>query len=182
MAITKEKIWTYNDYYNLNDDKRYELIEGELIEMSAPRIIHQIISIKLASKLLSYVDKFNLGQVLTAPCDVILSDINTCQPDLLFVSQENLNIIREKAIIGTPDLIIEILSPSNKEHDTVKKFKLYEKFKVKEFWIIDPDDKSIKVYTLEGSKLLPSSDTNKAPEVKSQIFTKLHLKYENLVN
>jgi len=181
MAITKEKIWTYNDYYNLSDDKRYEVIEGELIEMYAPRIMHQEILVNLTIELGNYLKKNKIGKIYIAPCDVVLSDINTFQPDLLFVSQENLNIIKEKAIIGTPDLIIEILSPSNKAHDMVKKFKLYEKFKVKELWIIDPDDKSIKIYSLKADKLALYSESSETTKVKSTLLRELDLSFADLV-
>src|SRR5271169_2611054 len=122
MAMTKQKLWTYEEYYLLDDDKRYELIEGELIEMSAPSIIHQRILVKLTIRLGNYIAKNEIGEIFVAPCDVVLSEINNFQPDLLFISQENLNIIKDRAIFGTPDLIVEILSPSNPSHDKVKKF------------------------------------------------------------
>jgi len=182
MITTKQKTWTYEDYYQLDDDKRYEVIEGELIEMPSPRYIHQKISIKLASKLLIYCENSQLGVVLTAPFDTILSDINTFQPDILFISEANLSIIQERGVFGTPDLVVEILSPSNQSHDRVKKFKLYEKFKVKEFWIVDPDQQSIKVYSLESNKLLSISDAKNKTPVKSKIFTNLNLSFHDLVN
>jgi len=180
MAITKEKLWTYNDYYNLNDDKRYEIIEGELIEMAAPRTIHQKISVNLTIELGIYLRKHKIGEIYTAPCDVVLSTINTFQPDLLFISKENLGIIQEKAIIGTPDLVIEILSPSNQDHDKIKKFKLYEQFKVKELWIIDPDHQSIKVYRLENDNLVLYSDSSGTMKVKSILFRELDLTFGDL--
>src|SRR5271169_4923300 len=139
MAMTKQKLWTYEKYYKIDDDTRYEVIEGELIEMASPRYIHQNILCSLAAKLWYYVDERKMGKILPAPFDTVLSDINVFQPDILFVSQENLDIIQERGVFGTPDLVIEILLPSNPSHDKVKKFSIYEKFRVKELWIVDPD-------------------------------------------
>jgi len=178
---TKTKVWTYDDYYKLDDEKRYEVIEGELIEMSAPRIIHQRISMNLSVELVLYLRKHKIGEVFASPCDVVLSAVNTFQPDLLFISQENLKIIQEKNISGTPDLVIEILSPSNKDHDRIKKFNLYERFRVKECWIIDSDEKTIKVYVLEAGKLVSFCDTSETQKVKSQIFAEIDLSFNDLV-
>jgi len=100
----------------------------------------------------------------------------------LFISKENLSIIQEKNISGSPDLIIEILSPSNKDHDRVKKFELYEKFKVKELWIIDPDDQFIKVYSLKGAKLVIYSESSESVLIKSNIFVELELSFKDLIS
>lgn len=87
------------------------------------------------------LDKESKGEVFCAPLDVFLDQENAYQPDILFVSKERLNIIKEDGIYGIPDLIIEILSISNSYHDLKTKKNVYEKYGVKEYWIIDPMDK-----------------------------------------
>jgi Uma2 family endonuclease len=122
-----------------------------------------------------------LGEVYASPFDVILSEINTFQPDLIFISQENIDIIQERGVFGTPDLVIEILSPSNPDHDRVKKFSIYEKFRLKELWIIDADKKSVEVFVLESDKLVSFCDARETMKIKSQTFTELDLCFDDLV-
>jgi len=181
MGILKQKIWTYEDYHNLDDDKRYEVIEGELFEMAAPGTLHQTISSNLGYELIDYVRPRNMGRLLDAPCDVIFSEINTLQPDILFISKENMEIIEGGGIFGSPDLVIEILSPSNADHNKVRKFTIYEKFHVKEYWIIDPEKESVEVFVLEENRLLPYSDTKKTDHIQSKIFADIALCYNDLL-
>jgi Uma2 family endonuclease len=181
MTITKNKIWTYEDYYNLEDDNRYEIIEGELIEMPSPGRIHQKISGNLYGILWNHLKKNKLGELYSAPFDTILSDINTFQPDILFISQTNLNVLQERGVFGSPDLVIEILSPTNPDHDKVKKFKVYEKFKVKEFWIIDPDEKTIEIFVLEEDKLISFCSAKGSERIQSKTFADIELSYQDLI-
>lgn len=96
MAAPSTHLWTYDDYAKLPDDgKRYEVIEGELIEMPGPRTCHQDIQYEIASILRAYVRGHRLGKALRAPYDVLLSPINVVQPDVLFVSAANSGIIGE---------------------------------------------------------------------------------------
>jgi Uma2 family endonuclease len=99
-----------------------------------------------------FVTEKNLGEIFFASFDVFLDDkTNVVQPDILFISKENNKIIDEEGTVhGVPDLIIEILSPGNKTHDTVKKKELYEKFGVKEYWIVDPETKKSIGYSLDA--------------------------------
>jgi len=103
---------TYEDYLNTPDDERYELIDGELIMSPSPRMAHQEADMEIGSILHTFVKLRNLGKVYSAPFDVVLSDTDVVQPDLLFVSRERLHIITENNIQGAPDLAVEILSPS----------------------------------------------------------------------
>lgn len=139
--------YTYDDYLKLDDDNRYELIGGELVLVPAPRTIHQRISGKLFKVLISYIDKNNLGELLYAPTDVLLTEKDKPQPDIMFISKERLSIIKDNYIQGAPDLVIEILSPSTGKWDRVKKSRLYYTHGVKEYWIVDPDAKVIEVFT-----------------------------------
>ncbi len=141
---------TYEEYCNLPDDERYEVIDGELIMAPAPRTAHQRASRKIATPLDTFVTENELGEVFDAPYDVVLSDENVVQPDLLFVSSRRSHIITEDNIRGAPDLVIEILSPSTAQLDKVRKRELYARFGVAEYWQVDTDDLSVIVLTLAG--------------------------------
>jgi len=181
MATTKQKIWTYTDYNNITDDKRYEIIEGELIEMSpAPNYFHQRISAKLFNELYNLLEKNGLGEVNTSPLDVIFDDHNTLQPDIIYISNNNKNIIKEKGVFGPPDLVIEILSESTATKDREQKFSIYEKFKVKEYWILDPTNKSVDVFSLDSDHLTLFSSSKE--KITSKLITNLHISLKDIFN
>ena len=141
---------TYADYLETSDDERYELLHGELVMAPAPLIDHQYVLINLIIAIGAFVKKHNLGEVYSAPIDVVLSDLNVVQPDLLFISNERAHIITPDNIQGAPDLVVEILSPSTAERDRSVKFELYAEHGVHEYWIVDPDARTITVFLLNG--------------------------------
>lgn len=148
---TQPRSWTYQDYYALPDDRRYEVIDGELLPMApSPESDHQKFSRALVRCLDSYVLSSQLGELLWAPLDVVLDDENVVQPDLVFVSVNRVGIIERKGIVGTPDLVMEILSPFSARRDRQRKMQLYARFGVKEFWIVDPGSHGIEVFTLKS--------------------------------
>lgn len=118
-----------------------EVINNTLYMSPAPGKSHQRILRRLFTQLDQHVSQNNLGEVFCAPFDVFLDEqSNAVQPDLLFISRTNSHVLDDyETVHGVPDLIIEILSPGNRQHDEVVKKMLYEKFGVKEYWIIDPD-------------------------------------------
>ena len=140
--------FTYEDYKHTPDDKRYELLNGALIMAPAPRIAHQLAGGRLGSRLLIFVEANGLGWVLFAPTDVVLTDTDVVQPDLMFISNERAHIITEDNIRGAPDLVIEILSPSTAGRDRTVKRALYAKHGAKEYWQVDTDAKTIAVLLL----------------------------------
>ena len=144
----KDKVWTYEDYLRLTDDKRYEVINGRLIEMPAPTTWHQDVSGNLEFIMRMFVREKRLGKVYDAPIDVVLGDRYVLQPDILFISKDRLEIIGERAIMGPPDLIVEIISPATVRRDTIVKKGIYERFGVKEYWIIYPDERAVEVWVL----------------------------------
>ena len=151
LATTKLRTkLTYEDYRNTPDDERYELIDGELIMSPSPREAHQYADVELGATLHTFVKLHNLGRVYHAPFDVVLSDTDVVQPDLLFVSRERLHIITEDNIQGAPDLAVEILSPSTSARDRGYKRDLYAKHGVKEYWQVDTDAKQITVLSLNA--------------------------------
>ena len=146
-ARTRRK-FTYEDYRNTPDDVRYELLDGELILVPAPNMAHQGISTILLRLIDTLVYLRKLGKVFHAPTDVVFSDTDTVQPDLIFISNERSHIITEQNIRGAPDLAIEILSPSTAGRDRTFKRTLYERHGVKEYWMVDPDARNITVLIL----------------------------------
>ncbi len=145
---TREKVWTYQDYLKLNDDQRYEIIEGQLLMAPAPIPYHQAVSRNIEFALWNYVKKKKLGVIYDAPIDVVFDEHNVFQPDIVFVSEKRKDIIGEKAINGAPDLVVEVISPSSLGRDTVLKKRVYERFGVKEFWIVYPEMKCVEVLVL----------------------------------
>jgi Uma2 family endonuclease len=119
----------------------------------APATGHQKSSISLSSRLYTYVQDHDLGMVLTAPCDVRLPNQPVpFQPDIFFIRKNNLQIIQETEVIGAPDLVIEILSPSNASYDRVEKFEVYQAAAVPEYWLVDYQAKTIEIFSLgEGA-------------------------------
>ena len=143
---------TYADYLALPGDGRYELHDGELVMVASPNEPHQRTSLLLTRQLLVVEDK-GLGRIYVAPFDVILSDTEVVQPDLLFVSQERAHIITHANIQGAPDLVVEILSPSTSNRDWTRKREMYARHGVKELWIVDPDARIIWVMVLRDETI-----------------------------
>ena len=127
-----------------------ELINGQIYMSPTPTNLHQRISRKILIKLSEFVEKNELGEIFYAPLDIYLDESsNAVQPDIIFISKSNASQPLDKVPYkGIPDLLVEILSPSNNKHDLVVKKDLYEKFGVKEYWIIDPTTKESMVYQL----------------------------------
>ena len=145
-TLTTKKTYTYEDYAKLPEGAPYQLIGGELVMTPSPVPYHQIISRRIAFELLKFVEERKLGEVIYAPTDVYLSETETYQPDIIFISKERLHIIGEKKIEAAPDLVIEILSESTAYYDLRHKKRVYEASGVKEYWIVDPMEKGIEVY------------------------------------
>jgi Uma2 family endonuclease len=130
---------TVEDYRATPDGVRYQLVEGDLIQMSpAPNLFHQFIVGNIHLMLATFVAGKGLGKVVVSPCDVYLSEHDVFQPDVLFVSTANLDILKEDGVHGGPDLVIEVLSPSTAQLDKKPKRKVYARAGVKECWLVDP--------------------------------------------
>ncbi len=145
--------FTYSDLLSAPEDgKRYEIFEGELIVSTSPGEKHQRIVINLVGIFLPYVKSQNPGRIYTAPFDVYFDDETVVEPDIIFISKDRNVIIEEKRINGAPDLIVEILSSGTEARDRGFKFRRYEKEGVKEYWIVDPENRTIEIYTLKKSR------------------------------
>jgi Uma2 family endonuclease len=138
---------TYEDLADLPDDgKRHELIDGEHFVTGAPWRKHQGISMTLTFEIGHYVGEHSAGWLYHAPLDVVLSNVDVVVPDLVFVSRERAEILTDRNIAGAPDLVIEVLSETTRRRDEVIKRKLYERFGVREYWVIDAELEQVKVY------------------------------------
>ena len=154
MARDPSPKLTYEDYLRIPDDgKRHEIIDGKHFVTAAPFIRHQRIVRRLASRLDGFLREHPLGEYFFAPTDVILSPHDIVQPDLLFISNERSPIVTEKNIQGAPDLVIEILSGSTRRLDEVLKRRAYERFGAREYWIFDPQGKTVQVWERAGEGL-----------------------------
>ena len=142
---------TYEDYRDTPEDARYELIDGELILAAAPRTTHQGLQRRIGWRMAQLADENDLGEVFFSSTDVVLSETDVVQPDLIFISKERARIIAEEAVFGAPDLIIEILSPSTVARDMGYKRDLYERHGVKEYWMADVDSVWIRVLRLNAA-------------------------------
>ena len=158
LTLDLNKRYTYADYLTWVDDKARELINGFIKMMSpAPRVIHASINTRILWNLVSIVEK-NKGkcEVFTSPFDVRLPQngetahdkiYTVVQPDICVIC--DLSKLDELGCCGSPDMIVEILSPSTAKKDMTEKFALYEESGVKEYWIVHPNDKAINVFLLQ---------------------------------
>lgn len=148
MAIRSLELkFTYEDFLLFPDDgTRHELIDGDHFVTPAPTTRHQRISLRLSTAIKVFLKDNPAGELFVAPCDVVLSDVDVVEPDLLFVASSRQSIITERNIQGPPDLVVEILSDSTRKTDETIKRKLYERYGVTEYWIIDPDLETIKIH------------------------------------
>jgi Uma2 family endonuclease len=146
---------TYRDLLRLPEDLlRHELIDGEHYVSPAPNFKHQLIVVNLTVLLSNFVRAHRSGTVLVAPFDVLFSDHDVVEPDLLYVSAARADRLGERYVAGAPDLVVEVLSPSSRGIDKIKKRRLYEAQGVPEYWIVDPLAETLEVYrTAADSRL-----------------------------
>lgn len=143
--------FTVDDYMALTefDDKRYEVLDGELVMTPSPMTRHQRVARNLFVALIASKAATSAGEFFFAPYDVILGANTVCQPDILFVRSERASIIGDKNVQGAPDLVVEVLSPSTRKRDAVVKRALYAQAGVAHCWILDPDERTLEEYVLD---------------------------------
>ena len=172
--------FTYEDYRNAPEDKRYELIDGELYMVPSPKEAHQGVSMNFAILLGALVRRLRIGYLYAAPFDVVLSDTDVVQPDLVFVSRERAHIITSDNIRGVPDLVIEILSPSTAERDKTFKRALYARYGVREFWLVNTDTHTIEVLVLTEDGFETYAVFAKGQTLTSPTFTDFALSIDEV--
>lgn len=167
-AEMQERPVTFEEYRALPDDgPRYELIGGVLHQRPSLKVIHQFVSGELFVALDKWSRRDRLGLVLFGPFDVKFSAHNAVQPDLVFYSNANLDALGEDYGVGAPDLVIEVLSPSNRRNDLVLKRALYTDNGVPEYWIVDPDKRTISVNLLHGDRYRETIHAGGSVEVQT---------------
>ncbi len=148
-SVTDDKVWTYTDFQELDDEHIYEILKGELTMAPAPSLGHQKVSRDLFSILWGHVQDQKMGEVYYAPVDVKLDDTNIFQPDLVFVAAKNAHLLKKAGIFGAPDVVIEIISPTSLQRDKYDKKEMCRRFDVKEFWLVDPANQAIEIFVLQ---------------------------------
>ena len=134
-----------------DDGKRHEIIDGVHYVTPSPVTPHQAISGRLFLSLGNFLaEQPQLGRVFYAPFDVIFTRWDVVEPDLLVIAGDQLDILTTKNVQGAPNLVVEIGSPSTRPRDETIKRKLYERFGVEEYWVIDPEIETIAVYRRVG--------------------------------
>ena len=141
---------TYEEYRLFHEDgRRHEIIDGDHFVNPAPGTYHQRLSRRIQFAIYSQVEAHGVGEVFNAPTDVQLSDTDVVQPDLVVVLVAHVQLITPTKIKGIPDLIVEILSPSNADYDRRLKKALYERSGVPEYWVVDPTERRIDQFVLK---------------------------------
>jgi len=151
LPAQKEEGFTYQDYLSWADEERWEIIEGRAYAMSpAPSLRHQKVVWNLAATIDRQKEKLTGCTPFIAPTDVVLDEKNVVQPDVFVVCDENK--LKERCVEGAPDVIIEVVSPNTEVKDRREKFKLYERFGVKEYIIVYPEREYAEIYRLREGK------------------------------
>ncbi len=146
---------TLEDYLALPDDVRAELIGGELYVMQAPSMDHQRVVLALVRALADHADGVDYGEVVVSPVDVFLPSGDIVQPDIVIVPNAQADLCQRNGIHGAPEVLIEVLSPTHSERDRIVKLRLYEQNGVAEYWMVDPETRSVEVFALEEGGFEP---------------------------
>lgn len=180
MPLPQEKYYTVEDFYNMPDDIRAELIEGQIVYMASPNRLHQDISHELDFIITSYIkSKDGKCRVYPAPFGVQLNDKKdtVLEPDISVICDTDK--LTPRGCVGAPDWIIEIVSPSNPSHDYITKLLLYHDAHVREYWIVDAQSSQILVYNMESGSFTMKAYTF-TDTVKAGIFEDLYIDFSSL--
>lgn len=179
-----DKQYSYSDYLLWKFNERVELIRGFIKKMSpSPSLTHQTVSQNLSANLYLYFRPSNC-RLFSAPFDVILplasekKDTTVVQPDLCVVCDESK--LNERGCHGAPDLVVEIISKNNPKYDIDTKFKLYEEAGVQEYWIIEPYDKILLVYTLKNGVYIGLQPQSIGDSIKSPLFPEMDIALDDV--
>jgi Uma2 family endonuclease len=174
-VATRTKL-TYEDYEAFPDDgNRYEIIDGEVYMSPPPITAHQWASAELTWFLSSHIRQHGLGRLFYAPFAVMLSPHDVLEPDIIFISEDRMSLLDEKGLRGSPDLCIEIASPSTRGYDRSVKSDRYARFGVSEYWIVDPHRKTVEVFVLENGAYSALAVVEASDRVVSRILPELEL-------
>jgi Uma2 family endonuclease len=160
---------TYEDFLLFPDDgKRHELIDGEHYVTPCPNTKHQVVSGNLYFLLRSHLEREPVGRLFFAPFDIVFSQFDVVEPDLLYISKERAaTILTAKHVEGAPELVIEIGSPSTRKRDETIKRRLYQRSGVSEYWVLDPELDVVRVYRSDSAFERPQELSLEAGDVLS---------------
>jgi Uma2 family endonuclease len=157
------------------------LYNGEVFEIPAPLLIHQFVLGRLHVALSAYVQGHG-GSVFVAPVDIVLTDYDVVQPDVMLFTPERERLLHMRKVTRfAPDLAIEILSPGTTRNDRGRKLRLFERHQLAEYWLVDPDAPSIDVYRLAGARLVLTGAARSDEPVDSPLLPSLSLRPSDLV-
>ena len=177
----REKLYTYADYVKLPDDgKRYEIIDGELYMSPAPTTGHQRIVGRFHLAIGNFLEENPIGEVFPAPTDIILSDIDVLQPDIVFISKEKFDRLKGENIQGAPDLVIEVLSPYTEKRDRTVKLKAYTKYGVLEYLMANQEQETLEVWRRKGKKLVFHALLDKTQTFTTPLLPGLEISLEKI--
>ncbi len=162
------------------DGRRYELYDGEVFEIPSPLLIHQFVLGRLHLALSAYVQMYG-GSVFLAPLDIVLTDFDVVQPDVLLFRADREHLLHlRKVTRHAPDLAIEILSPGTARNDRGRKMRLLERHRVKEYWLVDPDPGAVEVYSLVGEAFVLGSAASADADIRSPLLPELRVRASDL--
>ena len=168
LAVEKKTKYTIEDYLLLDEGAPFQLVNYDLVMSPSPNPLHQLVLFSLSEIIVLYnIQNKRQGQWLYAPMDVVFDDGNVLQPDVFFIAEDRKAAVIKDRIEGAPDLIIEILSPSNAYYDLRQKKEIYEKYGVKEYIIIDPIAQNADLYTLKDGVYVLQQRSQKNEQLNS---------------
>ena len=182
IRVDPQRRYTARDLWRMpDDDKRYEIIEGEVVVTPSPFVNHQQALANLNDILRRHVMRHDLGIVLFAPLGVVLEKISAVEPDLLFVSKARRAIIKAEGIFGAPDLVVEILSPSTASRDRGRKRDLYARTGVAHYWYVDLRKGSLTALRLDGARYAIEAEVGPRGTFKPTLFPGLAVKMRGVL-
>jgi Uma2 family endonuclease len=174
---------TYQQYLDLPEMKaRYSIVDGIFVMDAVPTPEHQLILQELLLKLVPFIREHRLGELFIAPLDIVIrrDPLRTRQPDLMFISHWRCSIIRQQVIEGGPDLVIEILSPSNTRRELEEKLQDYQAIGVREAWIVAPQAQTVEVLQLSPERIERLGLYGLGDPIVSQVLSELQLTVDDI--
>jgi len=182
MSVVSTTKMTAQQFLLLGDDPpgvRLELVDGEIAVSPSPAPDHSYVDTRLRAILTTYVEAKKLGMIL-GDVDTIFGSHDVRRPDIIYFSKGRFHLIGKKALKGPPDLCVEILSPSSIQIDRKDKFKQYARSRVRDYWIVDPENLTIQAYRLAGSSYRLAGSGKRNEVVRLPPFPDLEIPLSNL--
>ena len=151
MELQRRRV-SYDDLAQMPEDgRRYELYDGEVFVVPSPILLHQVVAMRLWRILDDYARRAG-GLAVASPIDIVFSDYDVVQPDIVFLTADSMRTVSlMDRVRQSPDLAVEVLSPSTASNDRGRKMRMFQRYGVPEYWIVDPIEKNIEIYRLAES-------------------------------